>query len=105
MYAFDYGLLLQPFYWLFDWLFDCLTDGLTGTIQYIEDNAAKRTRILSTLAQNLNQIAYDSKLAVVLTNHVISNISAGVRDGSSSGAHALIPALGEVRACSVCQHI
>ena len=64
-------------------------------MQSVDETAAKRTRLLSNLAQTLNQIAYESRLAVVLTNHVVSNINTSSKMGSESNGHMLIPALGE----------
>ena len=44
--------------------------------QQIQDSA-KRARMLSAIAQNLNQVAYNHNVAVLLTNHVTTRVHGG----------------------------
>jgi len=52
---------------------------------------SSRSRILSTLAQTLNQLAFDHSLAVVSINHITTRVTSGAGAGSSR----IVPALGE----------
>lgn len=54
---------------------------------------SSRSRILSQIAQTLNRLAYDHKLAVVTINHITSRISVG--QGGKGNTTRIIPALGE----------
>jgi RAD51-like protein 2 len=53
-----------------------------------------RSRILSSLAQTLNQLAFDHSLAVVSINHITTRVSSGGAPGSGSVSR-IVPALGE----------
>lgn len=61
---------------------------------------SSRSRILSTLAQTLNQLAFDHNLAVVTINHITTRVTSGAsgnNSGSSGGVSTsrIVPALGE----------
>lgn len=69
-------------------------------------NIGERSRILSGLAQKLNQIAFESNVAIVLTNHVTTRVSSAQSQmviGTSSDGQiatptqsAVVPALGDL---------
>jgi RecA/RadA recombinase len=50
-------------------------------------NHSERARLLSALAQTLNQVAYDHKVAIVVTNHMAAKVE--------KGSSRLVPCLGE----------
>ena len=66
-------------------------------------DASTRSRVLSSLAQTLNDLAHDHEVAVVVTNHVTTRVdrdSGGIGGNSSSSSGSsssrIVPALGEL---------
>lgn len=60
--------------------------------QDLNDTSA-RSRMLSSIAQILNKLAYDFNLGVVLINHVTTRVEKGSM--GQAGGNKLVPALGE----------
>jgi len=71
-----------------------IIDSIAAPFRYTDDISI-RTQVLSSLAQNLNQLASRHNLAVVLTNQMTTRVKAG-------GVSYHVPALGEAwgHACS-----
>ncbi|KAL3856757.1 hypothetical protein ACJMK2_011478 [Sinanodonta woodiana] len=74
-------------------------DSLAAPFQHDFEDFSLRTRILTSVAQNLVKMAAEFKISVVLTNKMTTKLNSS---GGDSGAH-LVPALGESwgHACTV----
>lgn len=92
----DYVELLATIHLLTDFIKDypkvklVIIDSIAFHFRHDFEDLSLRTRLLTTVAQNLIQIANQHKLAVVLTNQMTTRVS-----NQGDMASSLIPALGE----------
>ena len=62
-----------------------IIDSIAFHFRQDTSDGATRSRVLSGLAQNLHQLAYENNLAVVVINHITTKFDKAFNDESKGG--------------------